>query len=80
MKNFNSAIIKAQCKANQMKERMGQALTRKDLGGKEVIVEVGLVVIAVALLFLFRNEIKDFVETLMDNTTSNITNLFGEAG
>ena len=55
---------------------MQNMLSVKDNGGKEIIVELGLAAIAVALLILFRNEIKTLVTTIMSKATSQITNLF----
>lgn len=38
----------------------------RDEGGKEIIVEVGLAVIAVALLIVFRSAIQNLVESLIN--------------
>ena len=51
----------------------------KDEGGKEIIVEVGLAVIAVALLIVFRGAITTLVTNLINNAESNINNLFTPA-
>ena len=48
----------------------------RDEGGKEIIVEVGLAVIAVALLIVFRKAISDLVTTLIDSAQENIIKLF----
>ena len=48
----------------------------KDEGGKEIIVEVGLAVIGVALLILFREEIGKLVKQLIGSATTNINQLF----
>lgn len=48
----------------------------KDEGGKEIIVEVGLAVIAVALLIVFRNAITTLVTNLINNAERNINDLF----
>jgi len=48
----------------------------RDEGGKEIIVEVGLAVVAVALLIIFRKAITSLVNTLIGEATNNIRNLF----
>ena len=48
----------------------------KDEGGKEIIIEVGLAVIGVALLIVFRKAIVDLTNTLISNATVNINKLF----
>ena len=48
----------------------------KDEGGKEIIVEVGLAVIGVALLIVFRTAITNLVQSLITEATSNIRSLF----
>ncbi len=48
----------------------------KDEGGKEIIVEVGLAVIAVALLLVFREAITALVKNLINSAEQNINKLF----
>lgn len=48
----------------------------KDEGGKEIIIEVGLAVIGVALLIVFRKAIVDLTQTLVSNASVNINKLF----
>lgn len=69
MKNL---VNKAKSKAQEMKA----AVLAKDKGGKEIIVELGLTVVAVALIVVFRTEIKSLVDTIMGQATTTITNLF----
>ncbi len=49
---------------------------KKDKGGKEIIVEMGLTVIAVALIVVFRTEIKSLVDTIMAQASTTISGLF----
>ncbi len=56
--------------------RLTAGLIKKDSGGKEIIAEVGLAVIAVALIILFRNQISDIMTDLMEATKNNISDLF----
>jgi hypothetical protein len=51
-------------------------MSKKDCGGKEIIVEIGLAVIGVALLIVYRNQIATLVKNLMANITSKIDNMF----
>ena len=48
----------------------------RDEGGKEIIVEVGLAVIAVALLLVFREAISSLVKNLINSAETNINKLF----
>lgn len=69
MKNL---VIKAKSKAQEMKA----AVLATDKGGKEIIVELGLTVVAVALIVVFRDQIKILVDNIMGQATTTITNLF----
>lgn len=59
-----------------MKDKYKNQLIKKDFGGKEIIAEMGLAVIAVALIIVFRGEINDLVTSLMDTAQENIGKLF----
>ena len=69
MKNL---VNKAKNKAQEMKV----AVMAKDNGGKEIIVELGLAAIAVALLMVYRTEINGLVTGIMSQATTTIGNLF----
>ena len=69
MKNL---VNKAKNKAQEMKV----AVMAKDNGGKEIIVELGLAAIAVALLMVYRTEINTLVTGIMSQATTTIGNLF----
>ena len=69
MKNL---VNKAKNKAQEMKA----AVMAKDNGGKEIIVELGLAAIAVALLMVYRTEINGLVTGIMGQATTTIGNLF----
>lgn len=51
----------------------------KDEGGKEIIVEVGLAVIGVALLIIFKDSVTELVQSLINDAKTNIQKLFGTA-
>ena len=69
MKNL---AAKAKNKAQEMKA----AMMASDKGGKEIIVELGLTVVAVALIVVFRDNIKTLVDSIMSQATTTITGLF----
>ena len=69
MKNL---VNKAKNKVQEMKT----AVMAKDNGGKEIIVELGLAAIAVALLMVYRTEINGLVTGIMSQATTTIGNLF----
>lgn len=48
----------------------------KDEGGKEIIIEVGLAVIGVALLIVYRAAIVNLVNELVSECTQTIRQLF----
>ena len=57
-------------------QEMKAAVMAKDNGGKEIIVELGLAAIAVALLMVYRTEINGLVTGIMSQATTTIGNLF----
>lgn len=69
MKNL---VVKAKNKVQEMKA----AVMAADKGGKEIIVELGLTVVAVALIVVFREQIKTLVDSIMSQATTTISGLF----
>ena len=69
MKNL---MNKATAKAKEVKA----AVFGADKGGKEIIVELGLTVVAVALIVVFKEQIKTLVDSIMTSATTTITGLF----
>lgn len=55
---------------------MKKLMSVKDCGGKEIIMEVGLAVIGVALLILFRSQVSTMVTTILSKATQKIEALF----
>lgn len=51
-------------------------LLRKRCGGKEIIAEMGMAVIGIAIIILFRASLGELVTTLMSSAISQISNLF----
>ena len=64
------------CKAKNRVQEIATAVMKKDKGGKEVIIEMGLTVIGVALIVVFRDQIKTLVDNIMGTATTTITSLF----
>ena len=64
------------CKAKNKAQEVKAAVMAKDNGGKEIIVELGLAAIAVALLLVYRTEINGLVTGIMTQATTTIGNLF----
>ena len=73
---MRNLLAKANDTAMEMKAGAKAALAKKDHGGKEIIVELGLAAIAVALLLVYRTEINTLVTGIMSSATTNIGNLF----
>ena len=69
---MNKLVCKAKNKAQEMKA----AVMAKDNGGKEIIVELGLAAIAVALLVVYRGQINTLVTGIMGEATTAINGLF----
>ena len=63
-------------KAKNKVQEIVAAVMAKDNGGKEIIVELGLAAIAVALLMVYRTEINGLVTGIMSQATTTIGNLF----
>lgn len=55
---------------------MRKLMSVKDCGGKEIIMEVGLAVIGVALLIVFRSQVSSMVTTILGKATEKIQALF----
>ena len=64
------------CRAKNKVQGIATAVVKKDKGGKELIIEMGLTVIGVALLVVFRGQIKTLVDNIMGQATTTITGLF----
>lgn len=49
---------------------------KKDAGGKEILVELGLAVVAIALLVIFKSSISKAITTISTTLQEHIANLF----
>ena len=63
-------------KATEAAQKAKASVLGKDKGGKEIIVELGLAGIAVALLIVYRGEINTLVTGIMSQATTAIQGLF----
>ncbi len=52
---------------------------KKHAGSKELIIELGLAAIAVALLLLYKDQIATMLKALMNTATTTITGAFSKA-
>ena len=64
------------CKAKNKAQEMKTAMMAKDNGGKEIIVELGLAAIAVALLVVYRGQSNKLVTGILGEATTAINGLF----
>ncbi len=60
-----------------MRKFFNDFMMKKDNGDKAIVVEVGLAVIAVLLLVVFRQEMADFITKLVDGMQGKIETLIG---
>lgn len=51
-------------------------MMKKEQGGKEIIAEVALAVIAVALILIFRTQISSLITTIMTSMNTKVSELF----
>lgn len=63
-------------RAGKGMQKVKATVFKKDKGGKEIIVELGLAGIAVALLLVYRTEINTLVGGIMGQATTAIQGLF----
>ena len=73
---MNNFVKKATAVATIKAEKVKNAVLSRDRGGKEIIVELGLAGIAVALLLVYRTQINTLVTSIMSEATTKITSLF----
>lgn len=59
----------------KIKNLWNKLFAGKDSGDKAIVVEVGLAVIAVVLLVVFQGKMTTFVETLVENMTTEISGI-----
>ena len=57
-------------------QRWEEKMMKKEQGGKEIIAEVALAVIAVALILIFRTQISSLITTIMTSMNTKVSELF----
>lgn len=68
-------LVKKQ-KTEEAVSNFMKGMLKKDRGGKEIIAEIGLVVVAVTLLLIFRTQISNIISTIMSKASTEIDGLF----
>lgn len=75
MNKMNRLAIVARTKAFMAKEAMKKALTEKKFGDSQVVVALVLIVVAVGLAIIFRNQINGIIKTIADRVQNVVTQL-----
>lgn len=76
MRKIDEVLIKVMSKGNVLKESLASRL-KKDKGLDGIIVVIGLMIIALVIMILMKDEISDFISTLVDKMTTKATNILG---
>ena len=74
---WENLISKSECLIHKYVSQ--SQLLKKEAAGKEVIIEFVLMVVAVAVGYIFREELKNLVTGLGSSVSSKITTMFNEA-
>ena len=75
MNKLNILAITARTKAFMMKESMKEALTSKKLGDSQVVVALVLIVVAVGLAIIFRNQINIIIANVASRVQEAVNDL-----
>lgn len=78
MEKLNNLLIGAKIKAAAMKEGIVEALKSKETGDETLIIKIMLMVVAVVLVIVFRNEIRTVIETLIANVSQRIQGMYND--
>ena len=73
MKNI---IIKAQMTKMGMVDKLKSKMSIKKDGGKEILTELGLIIVGVVLLVLFRTQVTEIVSSIITKVGEQIKSLF----
>ncbi len=58
------------------KNKIGMFLNKKKEGINGIVIEVGLLVVGVVLLLLFKEQIGDFIKNLIKSSTDKLNGMF----
>lgn len=72
----NVTSDKASVAVTNVKKRITNFLMRKEKGINGVVIEVGLIVVGVVLLFVFRDQITVFVQELIKGCLDSVKGMF----
>ena len=61
---------------NKLIKNFRNISTKKKKGSKEVMVELGMAVVAIILIVVFRDKIKDLIDTLGTFVSNKIQDIF----
>lgn len=75
MNKLNNLAITARTKAFMMKESMKEALTSKKMGDSQVVVALVLIVVAVGLAIIFRNQINIIIANVASRVQEAVNDL-----
>ncbi len=75
MKNLAVTTQDLAVKADTKAQKLCKKVFKKDKGGSAIIIELGLMGVAVALLLVYRTEVNTFLTTFMGQATTNLSAL-----
>lgn len=75
MRSLDRLAIAASTRALKMKESMEDALTSKKHGDSQVVVALILIVVAIGLAIIFRNQVNDIIATVVKKVSDAVENL-----
>lgn len=78
MSKLNGKLINLSCRFKSFKWGVSEKFKKRDLGGKEIIIEVALLIIAVLLIVLFRTEIVKVVTSAIKKISDGVNGMFAE--
>lgn len=78
MSKLNGKLINLSCRFKSFKWGVSEKFKKRDLGGKEIIIEVALLILAVLLIVLFRDQITTVVKDAIGKISGGVNKLFVE--
>lgn len=75
---LTNLIIKAQCKALALKNKMQKTIVNKENGDAQLVVALVLIVVAIGLCWLFRDTVSDTMDTVFGQIEAAITGLISD--
>lgn len=75
MRSLDRLAIAASTRALKMKESMEDALTSKKRGDSQVVVALILIVVAIGLAIIFRNQVNAIIADVADRVSQAVSDL-----